>query len=158
MLRVLSRPERDLRYRQMVRVVDLQGLSFEECEEQLELLWDDYHGHPMWDEPRREEGDGRPEIGLRIVVYWERDADGFRRGNHPLEDPSPANYGLHPKYGFETIWFCSVYDHGLMYIVRPVKKRLIDKLKPMAIPKEEPKSQTSRSRSLMRWLLPSMGA
>jgi hypothetical protein len=118
MIRVLS-DNNGFGKRHPVQILDLQGLTIEEAKEQLEGLHRDSFGHPKWDTDKK----NLSELGLRIVIDWIGDGDGQGyKTRHPLEDPADYAYALHPKYGFEPLWFCTVRERGMMYVVKPMKK------------------------------------
>lgn len=98
-----------------IQIVDLQGVSFEEAEAELEALYADTVDQERWKRPRKKPLDD----GIRIVIDWVGSETG-EKGRHPLERED--GYGLHPKYGFEMLWMLSVRDGGMMYVVAPVRK------------------------------------
>lgn len=115
MIRVLSDPDLRDEKRYPLQILDLRGASFEEAEAELEALHEDTVDLERWKLPRK-----KPIAeGIRIIIDWVGSEEGAK-GRHPLERED--GYALHPKYGFEVLWACTIRERGMMYVVAPVKK------------------------------------
>jgi hypothetical protein len=105
-----------------LQILDLRGLSTGEAEAELSALHRDSFGHTKWN---TKDYEALVRTGLRVVVDRDVRPDGFTsETRNALEDQDRKNFGLHPKYGFRTLWFHCVAPSGMMFVVAPTKARL----------------------------------